>query len=112
MRTDAPLKTRHREILSSIVRAYIEERFRVRALEQTSEEILEAGAVRALPTEPAAHLRTMLVRADLVKFAKYQPAREEHDASLASAKSFVAQTTPHDGATPAAAAAVTTEAAA
>jgi hypothetical protein len=79
--------------VTGIVRAYIEERFRVRALEQTSDEILEAGAIRALPPETGAHLRGMLVRADLVKFAKYQPQRDEHDASLVSAKAFVAETT-------------------
>lgn len=75
--------------VTEIVRAYIEDRFRVRALEQTSEEILAADAMKILPGETASHLKTMLVRADLVKFAKFQPEREEHDASLASAKAFV-----------------------
>jgi hypothetical protein len=87
--------------VTEIVRAYIEDRFRVRALEQTSDEILDAGAIRALPAEPASHLRSILVRADLVKFAKFQPAREEHDASLASAKAFVGQTAPRVVAEPA-----------
>jgi hypothetical protein len=78
--------------VTGIVRAYIEERFAVRALEQTSDEILEAGAIRALPAETTGHLRGMLLRADLVKFAKYQPERDEHEKSLASAHAFVAQT--------------------
>lgn len=78
--------------VTEIVRSYIELRFSVMALEQTSDEILSAGPIASLPKESSSALRTMLVRADLVKFAKYLPPAEEHDASLASAKAFVEST--------------------
>ena len=78
--------------VTGIVRQYIEDRFQVRALEQTSDEVLSADAIRALAPEATDHLRAMLLRADLVKFAKHQPMRDEHEASLASAKLFVERT--------------------
>ena len=62
------------------------------ALEQTSEEVLSSPTIGALPKETTAHLRSMLLRADLVKFAKYEPQKEEHDASFVSAKAFVEAT--------------------
>ncbi len=78
--------------VTEIVRAYIELRFHVMALEQTSDEVLSSSTIAELPKETTAHLRTMLVRADLVKFAKFEPPKEEHDASIASAKTFVEST--------------------
>lgn len=78
--------------VTEIIRQYIERRFAVMALEQTSEEILSSDQISALGTEPRSDLKTMLVRADLVKFAKFQPTPQENEASYASAVSFVQST--------------------
>ncbi|MFQ5665534.1 MAG: BatD family protein [Candidatus Binatia bacterium] len=81
--------------LSTIVRRYLEERFRVRAPEMTTEEFLTAVAHdgRLL----AAHRRLLaefLVQADLVKFARHQPAKQDSEAAYAAARRFVEETRP------------------
>ena len=78
--------------VTEVVRQYVERRFGVMALEQTSDEVLASATILALPKETTAHLRSMLIRADLVKFAKFDPPKEEHEASIASAKAFVEST--------------------
>ena len=78
--------------LTEIVRLYIERRFEVAALESTSDEILSSGPIRALPEGDRECLRELLTRADLVKFAKFQPAPEEHEKSIRLAVSFVGST--------------------
>ena len=85
------VKEYHSE-LTDIVRRYIERRFRMLAMESTTDEILCAAPIKALPRETATALSTVLVRADLVKFAKFQPAPEENEASLPLAVSFVRAT--------------------
>ncbi len=78
--------------LTDILRTYIERDFRILAMEMTSDEILGADAIRQLPKEDTALLRDILPRADLVKFAKYQPVQSEHEAAMAGAVSFVERT--------------------
>ena len=62
------------------------------AMEMTSDEILESSPVAMLSKDANEKLRDMLLRADLVKFAKYQPIQNEHEASLADAYAFVEST--------------------
>jgi len=78
--------------LTDIVRLYIERRFRVMALESTSDEILDADAIRSLESGPKDLLRDVLIRADLVKFAKFQPVPQENESSLVSSRSFIEET--------------------
>ena len=80
--------------LTNIIRQYIEDRFRVHALESTTDEVLHAFRTVPVPRALVDHLATLLVRADLVKFAKATPLPEEHDESLALARSFVKETIP------------------
>jgi hypothetical protein len=61
-------------------------------MEQTSEEILASAPVRALPADDLSLLRQLLLRADLVKFAKYQPSPAEHESAMTSAVAFVEHT--------------------
>jgi hypothetical protein len=79
--------------LTDIIRTYIERKYSVIAMEMTSDEILGSRAIRGLDKPVTGKLREMLVRADLVKFAKYQPAPKEHEESLAHAFAFVEETT-------------------
>ena len=59
------------------------------ALESTSDEILDQ-LHRVPEAEPfQAQCRSFLTTADLVKFAKYQPAPEEHERELRSAYEIV-----------------------
>jgi hypothetical protein len=69
--------------LSECAREYLENRFRIRALEMTTEEflILAASASQLRP-EHQAMLTAFLQAADLVKFAKFIPARGEAEQDL------------------------------
>lgn len=78
--------------LTDIVRTYIERRFRVIAMEMTTGEIMEGLKNTPVPAEAAGKLNDVLTRADFVKFAKYQPAENEHASSMAEAMAFVEAT--------------------
>lgn len=79
--------------LSSIVRYYIEDRFRHKAPEMTTEEFLLM--VRDSMELSDAHkelLKDFLNRCDMVKFAKYGPSYDEIQGSFLSAGKFVDET--------------------
>ncbi len=78
--------------LTDIIRVYIERRFRIMAMEITSDEILDGFSGQAISSEFVAQLKEILYRADLVKFAKYQPLAQEHEVSLTHAYNFVRST--------------------
>ena len=69
------LKTFHIRA-SDIVRAYVEGRFGVQALEMTTGEVLDGLRGQEVEAEVGADLRRLLERCDLVKFAKDRPALE------------------------------------
>ncbi len=79
--------------LSEIIRAYLEGRYYIQALEQTTGEIL-----RDLPDEVKQDdrlfewLKDSLTVSDLVKFAKYIPSQEEIDRVKQEAVDFVEKT--------------------
>jgi hypothetical protein len=75
--------------LTDIVREYIESRYKINTLEQTTEEILSALRNVAIDEESKSKLKQILVLGDLVKFAKEQPLAAENERSLANAFEFV-----------------------
>jgi hypothetical protein len=76
--------------LTEILRKYIENRFRLPALEQTSAEIIESLAGHSgCPQKSKETLGNLLILADLVKFAKTQPVATENEKSLADGIDFV-----------------------
>jgi hypothetical protein len=81
------------EKLSICLRQYIEDRFRLRAPEQTTEEFLEE-LKKSNILEPGykQELKNFLEHCDLVKFAKYQPTNEQINHSLTMAEQFVDNT--------------------
>ena len=79
--------------LTDIIRTYIEGRFQVLALEQTTDEILHS-LQHTVPGEPREKLGQFLRLADLVKFAKVQPVASENETSLSAARDFVERTQP------------------
>lgn len=81
--------------LSAIVRGYLERRFGMMAPERTTDEFLrEAGRSKSLTSEQRESLGSFLRAADMVKFARYEPAETDCEAALRSAHAFVKQTVP------------------
>lgn len=80
--------------LTDIIRWYIEERYKIPALESTTDEILESLHGTGAPGSSQDKLRSTLILADLVKFAKEQPLPDQHDQCLTSCVEFVRETKP------------------
>ncbi|MEI6554016.1 MAG: hypothetical protein WCL70_00345 [Paludibacter sp.] len=79
--------------LTDVLREYIERIFNINSMEMTSEEILDH--LRSLRMEQKStyqSLQQILKLADLVKFAKWNAAPDEHELSLINAYLFVNQT--------------------
>ncbi len=81
--------------LTDIVRVYIEDRFTIAAMEQTTFEILAEFKVKESLIEKKSfnELRDILELADFVKFAKFNPLPDENHLMLANAYLFVKETT-------------------
>ncbi|MBL4593659.1 MAG: hypothetical protein JKX68_07590 [Flavobacteriales bacterium] len=82
------VKLHHSEI-SEIIRDYIEKRYQVNALENTTDEIMQSLRFHSIQPDLLSKLNQILVLADLVKFAKEQPLANENDASLIIAAEFI-----------------------
>lgn len=75
--------------ISEIIREYIENRFKIQALEQTTEEILFGFRNVSIDEESKNKLKQVLILSDLVKFAKEQPLPNENELSWTNAYDFV-----------------------
>lgn len=82
------IKAYHSE-LTDIIREFLEGRFQIHAMEQTSEEILLALRFSELLEVDKKKLRQILLLADLVKFAKEKPLPAENEESLLLAYQLV-----------------------
>lgn len=80
--------------VTEIVRIYLEDRFRINALEQTSDEIILSCRSLAIGQNSKMKLQQMLQLADLVKFAKTNPLPVENEMAIANAIEFVQETVP------------------
>jgi hypothetical protein len=86
---------RHKEYqsrLTDIVRAYIERRFSVPALEHPTSEIMPEVAMLGLDTALTTDLERVLRTADMCKFARYTPHADEHEEGMRFAVRFVETT--------------------
>lgn len=79
-------------MLTEIIREYIENRFKIQALEQTTDEILYGFRNVAIDDESRIRLKQILILADLVKFAKEQPLPNENEKSMSNAYDFITGT--------------------
>ena len=81
--------------LTDIVRIYIEDRFSITAMEQTTFEILTSFKAKEsqIDAKPVKELKEILEMADLVKFAKFTPLPDENHHMLSNAYLFVKETT-------------------
>lgn len=80
--------------LTDLLRTYIEERYKVPALERTSDELLHELRVSPLTVDQQTQLGNMLRLADLVKFAKATPTPAENEQMMVGAIRFVEATRP------------------
>ncbi len=82
--------------LTDIIRVYLEERYDVRAMEQTSHEILTQfkGENSQIKGKLFTGLQKTLNTSDLVKFAKYTPLADENHFVLVQAYTLVEETKP------------------
>jgi hypothetical protein len=78
--------------ISEIIRRYIENRYFVPALEETSGETLAELNDQNLEKDAYQILKSFLHTSDLVKFARYRPSDDEHKDVSSWAVNFVDQT--------------------
>lgn len=78
--------------LTDILRDYLYGRYGVRAMEMTSDEIVEAAKELALSPKNLADLTKILRLADYAKFAKHTPSPEENEEAYYGAYYFVEET--------------------
>lgn len=75
--------------LTEIVRTYIERRYKINALEFTTDELINSIAMRKLDADNYSKLQYVLELADMVKFAKATPVASEHELSMSNSFEFV-----------------------
>lgn len=78
--------------LTDIIRTYLENRWRINAMEMVSSEILDAIKTLELSQQEIDHLQKLFQIADLVKFAKWDPLPTDHDIAFKSAHDFIEKT--------------------
>ena len=78
--------------ISDTIRLYLEKRFGIKALEQTTPLILDSVYKLELPTETTEHIQGLLELADLAKFAKQSPDQESNERILRHAYNIVQST--------------------
>ena len=81
--------------LSDIVRHYIEDRFSLRAPEQTTEEFIRVATRSHLLSPDHQKLtQEFLEQSDLVKFARHTPERSDMETALTAGERLVRETIP------------------
>lgn len=80
--------------ITDIIRTYIERRYKINALEFTTDELMNSIAMRKLDADNYAKLQYVLELADMVKFAKAIPIAAEHELCMSNSIEFVSATKP------------------
>jgi hypothetical protein len=80
--------------LTDIIRIYLERRYKIMAMEMTSDEILTNLKYSELSPALLSSLGDVLQLSDLVKFAKADPLPDEHERSFLKSVEFVKHTSP------------------
>ncbi len=84
-------------LVSGVLRRYLEDRFGLRAPEQTTEEFLGSVVANHLLQDGQKRLlRSFLEHCDLVKFAAYAPKREEAAWASKTVRDFIEETKPQE----------------
>lgn len=84
--------------VTETLRKYIEDRFEIQAMEQTSDETIESFRAQKglLKDKTFGNLSQILKLADLVKFAKYQTSPDDNNMTLVNAYFFINDTKPEE----------------
>ena len=80
--------------LSDILRHFLEDRYRIPALEETTAKILHELAFTEIDEEGKGRVRKILKEADMAKFAKQRPESRERERALEDAIAFVQRSVP------------------
>jgi hypothetical protein len=80
--------------LSRILRGYLEDQFKMPALETTTDELMALLKKRDFSADVLTKIQDLLQTADLVKFAKVEPPTAIHDDFLIHAETIVSETKP------------------
>lgn len=86
--------------LTLVVRHYLEQRFGLKAIEQTTRDILRQLKHTTIAEADKTQLQQLLQQADMVKFAKMQAGEQQGEVALYKAIDFVEKTkqaAPHEG---------------
>lgn len=75
--------------LSDILREYLEHKYQINAMEQTSDEIFASLKHMEIKADEQRKLKQVLLLADLVKFAKARPLNTDNELSMYNAIDFV-----------------------
>jgi hypothetical protein len=84
----------HYSLVADCLRRYVEGRYAVPALEQTTTELRAAFRQLDLPMRPVSSFMSVFAESDLVKFARYQPNFSEVGSLINRARAVVDVTTP------------------
>ncbi len=84
----------HYSLVSDCLRQYIEGRYQIPALEQTSQELRTAFRRSNVAMPDVAGFMGILSESDLVKFARYRPGSDDVDNLVDRARTVVDTTTP------------------
>jgi hypothetical protein len=77
---------------TEIFRRYLEDRYAMQAMEETTDEILAGLKRLRFPEEMSGTAERILRRADLVKFAKFEPGIADHEEMVTVIHDFVDRT--------------------
>lgn len=78
--------------ITDVLRNYLEGRFRVSAVEKTTDELMATIRLKPISDEERENLRELFRLADLVKFAKEKPIDGENEQSMKTAVQFIHHT--------------------
>ena len=93
----SPEKKEYYSELTETVRTYLENRFGIHAMEQTTREIIRDLKFSAISEADKVYLRKILREADMVKFAKFSPSDDDAFAYLNKSIDFVKRTKENTG---------------
>ncbi|NOQ71856.1 MAG: hypothetical protein GQ574_07640 [Crocinitomix sp.] len=88
----SPEKKEYYSELTETVRTYLENRFDIHAMEQTTREIIRDLKFSSISDEDKVYLRKILREADMVKFAKFSPSDDDAFTYLNKSIDFVKRT--------------------
>ncbi len=88
----SPEKKTYYSVLTDTIRTYLENRFEIYAMEQTTREIINDLKNASISEDDKLYLRKILREADMVKFAKFLPSDEDAFTYLNNSIDFVKRT--------------------